>query len=81
MDWKKQNHVFEDISLSSNNDAAIVAGIGEPRPLRVQYVTPNFFGMLGVKPVMGRVFEAAEAGDQAQTIVISTPFWQRQYQR
>ena len=79
VDWKKQNHVFEDISLSSNNDSAIVAGIGEPRPLRVQYVTPNFFGMLGVQPVMGRVFEASEAGDQAQTIVISTPFWQRQY--
>jgi putative ABC transport system permease protein len=79
VDWKKQNHVFEDISLSSNNDAAIVAGIGEPRPLRVQYVTPNFFAMLGAKPVLGRVFAAEEAGNLAQTIVISSPFWKRQY--
>jgi putative ABC transport system permease protein len=79
VDWKKLNHVFDDISLSSNTDRAIVGGIGEPRPLWVQYVTPNFFGMLGAKPVLGRVFEASEAGDQAQTIVISTPFWQRQY--
>ena len=79
VDWKKLNHVFEDISLSSNVDRAVVSGIGEPRPLWVQYVTPTFFPMLGAKPVLGRIFEAAEAGDQAQTIVISTPFWKRQY--
>jgi len=57
VDWKKLNHVFEDIALSSNTDRAVVGGIGEPRPLWVQYVTPNFFAMLGAKPVLGRVFE------------------------
>ena len=31
VDWKKQNHVFEDISLSSNNDAAIVSGLAPGR--------------------------------------------------
>jgi putative ABC transport system permease protein len=79
IDWKKQNHVFEDISLSSNNDAAIVSGIGEPRPLRVEYVTPNFFSMLGVTPVLGRIFSAEEAQERAQTIVISSSFWKRQF--
>jgi putative ABC transport system permease protein len=47
--------------------------------LRTQYVTPNFFGMMGVKPVLGRVFQAEEAQDRAQTIVISTPFWKQEY--
>jgi putative ABC transport system permease protein len=79
VDWKKQNHVFEDICLSSGNDAIVVTGLGEPRPLRTQYVTPNFFSMLGVKPVLGRVFQGEEAQDRVQSIVISTPFWQRQY--
>jgi putative ABC transport system permease protein len=79
VDWKKQNHVFEDICLSSNNDATVVTGIGEPRPLRTQYVTPNFFNMMGTKPVLGRVFQAEEAQERAQTIVISTPFWKRQF--
>src|ERR1700675_1580029 len=58
VDWKKQNHVFEDICLSSNNDATVVTGIGEPRPLRTQYVTPNFFNMMGQKRFRGGVFRA-----------------------
>jgi putative ABC transport system permease protein len=78
VDWTKQNHVFEDIALTSFNDTASVSGLGEPRPLRTQYVTPNFFGVLGAKPVMGRVFLANEAQDKAQTILISYEFWKRE---
>ena len=78
VDWNKQNHVFEDIALTSFNDTASVSGLGEPRPLRTQYVTPNFFSLLGAKPVMGRVFLATEAQDRAQTILISYEFWKRE---
>ena len=79
VDWNKQNHVFEDISLSSFTDRAIVSGIGEPRPLHTQYVTPNFFDMLGAKPVLGRIFAADEQQDLSQTVVISAPFWKNEY--
>src|ERR1700681_5087087 len=41
VDWKKQNHVFEDICLSSGNSITLGTGIGEPRALRTQYVTPR----------------------------------------
>jgi putative ABC transport system permease protein len=81
VDWKKQNHVFEDISLSSNSDRIIVSGIGEPRALRVKFVTPNFFEMMGARPVLGRTFRADEAQDKAQSVVISTEFWKQQYNR
>ena len=79
VDWKKQNHVFEDISLSSFTDQAIASGVGEPRPLHTQYVTPNFFAQLGAKPALGRVFQDDEQQDLSQAIVISTPFWKREY--
>src|SRR5260370_1794496 len=78
VDWNKQNHVFEDIALISFNDTASVSGLGEPRPLRTQYLTPNLFSLLGAKPIIGRVFLATEAQDKAQTIVISYEFWQRE---
>src|SRR5258707_229583 len=78
VDWQKQNHVFEDIAMTSFNDTASVSGLGEPRPLRTQYVTPNFFSLLGAKPALGRVFLATEAQDRAQTILISHEFWTRE---
>jgi putative ABC transport system permease protein len=78
VDWQKQNHVFEDIALISFNDTASVSGLGEPRPLRVEYVTPNLFSLLGAKPVLGRVFLPTEAQDRAQTVLISDEFWKRE---
>ncbi|MGA2421419.1 MAG: ABC transporter permease, partial [Candidatus Acidiferrum sp.] len=79
LDWEKQNHVFEDISLSSQTDTNIANGSSGPRLMHVQYVTPNFFHQLGVEPILGRVFHVDEAQDLSQTIVISTPFWKREY--
>ena len=81
MDWRKQNHVFEDIALTSNRDTAAVSGRGEPRMLHTQYVTPNFFGLLGAKPILGRVFAEEEAQDSVQTVVISEEFWKREFNR
>src|SRR5215831_576107 len=49
VDWNKQNHVFDDIALTSQRDTAAVSGLGEPRSLHTQYVTPNFFGLLGAR--------------------------------
>ena len=80
VDWRGQNHVFEDIALISQNDTAVVSGMGEPRPLRVQYVTPNLFAVLGARPVLGRIFTTDEAHDLSQSVVISTPFWKQEYQ-
>jgi predicted permease len=78
VDWNQQNKVFEDIALISQNDTASVAGAGEPRPLHVQYVTPNLFALLGAKPILGRIFQASESGDRAQTVVLTAEFWKRE---
>src|ERR1700681_248671 len=50
-DWKKQSHVFEDIAMTSSRERSTLSGMGEPEPIQVQDVTPNFFSLLGVKPV------------------------------
>jgi putative ABC transport system permease protein len=78
VDWNKQNHVFESIGLLSQNDTASVSGIGEPRQLHVQYLTPNFLALLRAKPILGRIFSASESGDKAQSVVISQEFWKRE---
>src|ERR1700739_1616160 len=30
VDWNKQNHVFEDIALTSQRDSVAVSGLGDP---------------------------------------------------
>src|SRR5271163_4819861 len=36
VDWQKQNHVFEDIALTSGRDRSTLSGLGQPEPVRVQ---------------------------------------------
>lgn len=78
-DWKAQNHVFADIGLIRNVDQDTVSGIGEPEPVRVQSLTPNVFSLLGIQPILGRVFRDEEIQDQYQAIVISDSFWKRKF--
>jgi predicted permease len=81
VDWKKQNHVFEDIALTSGRDSSTLSGLGEAEPVRVRYTTSSFFNVLGVKPSRGRIFLPQEMQDNAQTVVISDSFWQRKFNR
>jgi predicted permease len=81
IDWRAQNHVFTDIALVSNTDSDAMSGIGEPETIEVQYATPNFFSLLGVQPILGRVFRDDEMQDQSQAILISDSFWKRKFNR
>ena len=79
VDWKKQNTVFQDIALTSFTEEVIMSRSGQPEPIRVQYVTPNFLGLLGVQPVRGRIFTADEMQDHSYAVVISSRFWKNHF--
>ncbi|MGC9948701.1 MAG: ABC transporter permease [Bryobacteraceae bacterium] len=78
-DWRKQSHVFEDIALTSFTEPTSLAGDGGAEQARAQFVTPNFFHLMGASPMFGRIFTASEAQDLTQTVVISSPFWKRRF--
>jgi putative ABC transport system permease protein len=78
-DWKSQSHVFEDIALTSWTERSTLSGLGEAEPIWVQNVTPNFFSLLGAKPVLGRISAADEMQDTTQTVVIGNSFWKRKF--
>ncbi len=78
-DWKKQSRLFQDIALTSQTEQVIMSRSGEPEPVRVQYVTPNFFSLLGVQPVTGRIFTADEMQDHSYAVVISNTFWKNHF--
>ncbi len=49
----------------------------EAEPVRGQYVTPNYFAVLGVQPILGRVF--SESDDAEPVAIISHGWWQRRF--
>lgn len=79
LDWQKQNDVFEDIALYSGTESSLLSGTNGSEAIHVQDVTPNFFNLLSVKPIRGRIFEANEMQELTQTVVISYPFWKNHF--
>jgi putative ABC transport system permease protein len=58
-----------------------IAGRGESHPVRGLWVSGNLFTVLGVQPLMGRVFGPADdrPGSGLPGAVLSHGFWQREF--
>jgi predicted permease len=76
-DFKRMSSSFEDMGAFAS-DAVNLVGGGEPRRLVITPVTPEVLPLLGVQPVLGRVFES-HSDDDAGTAVISYGLWQSQF--
>jgi putative ABC transport system permease protein len=73
--WKKYNHTFEDMTGYQWNQFTLT---GRAEPLRTRAIQADgaFFGLLGAKPVLGRVFTAEEDRAGApRTVVLDYKFW------
>ncbi|HEV3196605.1 MAG TPA: ABC transporter permease [Bryobacteraceae bacterium] len=77
-DWRDQNHSFTDMAATRGRTRA-VTGDGAAEQLAGFAATPNFFSVLGVRPIIGRAFTEAEDRDDAHLAVISYGLWQRRY--
>lgn len=71
---------FSSIAAWGNTTFNLAQG-GEVRPAKSLWVSGDYFNMLGVAPIMGRVLNASDdtRGCSSPGAVISYPFWQREY--
>lgn len=58
---------------------ANLVGFGEPVRIGGMAVTPNVFSVLGVRPIMGRVFDPAARDRDEGSVVLSYGLWQSQF--
>jgi putative ABC transport system permease protein len=73
--WRNENHSFEEMAGFETAHLTLT-GRGEPLFTRAGLVTYGFFGLVGARPVLGRLFNAAD--DQpggAPTAVLDYRFW------
>ncbi|HEY6401002.1 MAG TPA: ABC transporter permease, partial [Blastocatellia bacterium] len=79
IDWRAQNQSFERLAACLYS-GMVLTGKDEPARLQIVAVSADFFEMLRVKPLRGRVFlpEEDKAGG-APVVVVSHEFWQNRF--
>lgn len=78
LEWRRHNTVFTDIALTQPADATL-SGDSEPEQVPARKATWNLWSVLGVKPLIGRVFTEEEDENGVRVAVISHGLWQRRY--
>jgi len=80
LDWRQQSHaVIEDAALL-NTGSLTLTDSGDPERLDITRVSFNLFTLLGVRPLVGRVFTQADGQPGAQgTVVLSEDLWRRRF--
>ena len=78
-DWKRQSRSFEGLAVRTYGDMSLT-GAGDAAHVETANVSPNFLGLLGVKPWLGRAFHDDEGQPGHDSVVVlSYSFWQRQF--
>ena len=68
-DWQRDNRTFEKMAVSRAT-AFSLTGMGDAERVRADYVSSDFFSILGVKPIIGRDFAVHEDEPGAGPVVL-----------
>ncbi len=68
-------HTITELGTFSQIDFTVL-GLGEPREVRSGVVDGNYFDVMGLKPVLGRLLGPGDDGPKAQgAVVLTYSFW------
>ncbi|HYY99652.1 MAG TPA: ABC transporter permease, partial [Pyrinomonadaceae bacterium] len=78
-DWKGQSRVFEEAAAFGASTLNLT-GAGEPAELSGARVSEGYFGVLGVRPALGRAFlsEEYEPG-KGQVVILGHALWRGRF--
>ena len=75
-DYRDQNTVFSGVAAVIPHFSEVWTGDGEPRVVNCAAATADFFNVMGIRPVLGRVFVPGEFHDLRNgTVLVSWKFW------
>ncbi|MGB9007268.1 MAG: ABC transporter permease, partial [Candidatus Acidiferrales bacterium] len=74
-DLGRDLHTITELGTFSQIDFTVL-GLGEPREVRSGVVDGNYFDVMGLKPVLGRLLGPSDDGPKAQgAVVLTYSFW------
>jgi putative ABC transport system permease protein len=81
LEWRAQARSFEDLAFVSGRVVAFgESAVGRAADVAGVAIGPNGFGLLGVRPALGRDFVAADAVPGAPRVtILSDAFWRSRF--
>jgi predicted permease len=77
--WRAQNHVFSGMAGTSGHSLTLT-GHGDPDDITTEVVTSDFFSILEVKPLLGRIFTPDDGKrGAAPVVIISENLWRSRF--
>ncbi len=78
--WRSQSRSFEDLAFTTDGPITFRDGDGRSIDMNMRQVTANTFGLLGVKPILGRDFVKADEAPGADPVaILSYRFWESRF--
>jgi predicted permease len=79
LDWQRENRTFSFMAVYRNQDYNLI-GTTESERVTGYMVSADFFSTLGVKPVVGRTFNADDDHvGAARVVILGGGLWQRKF--
>jgi predicted permease len=76
LDWRAASHSFSQMAAVASVDFNL-AGVTQPENISGDAVSPNFLSMIGIRPFLGRDFDASEEKPgTAPVLLLSYALWQ-----
>jgi putative ABC transport system permease protein len=78
-DWQRQSRSFENLAVRTDADLTLT-GAGDAAHVATSYTSANFFDVMRVNPLLGRVFANSETQSGKDDVaVLSYVFWQKHF--
>jgi predicted permease len=80
LSWRTHSRIFAEMAAADEYRTASISGEEQPEAIQYAAVSPNYFAVLGVSPVLGRNFLAAD--DQPghdRLAILSHELWERRF--
>ncbi len=71
VDWRDQTQVFESLGVTRLATVTL-SGMGEPERISIRMATANFFQLLRIKPLLGRLYTPEEDRPGAPPVIVLT---------
>ena len=77
--WRELNQSFQELSAVSMTFRMTLTGAGDAVELPVQFISGSLFGLLGVRPAVGRDFTPQEDAPGVTAVAISDRLWRQRF--